>query len=64
MKTQKHLRNEKPKSSKCSMCNYEISSHWNLKLHILSQHSTIEERMTHKYYCKTCDFVFFYSTML
>jgi len=62
--TKKHLRNGKPKSSKCNMCEYESSSHWNLKLHTLSQHSTIEERRNHKYYCDTCDLVFFCSTYM
>ena len=64
LKTQKHLRNGKPKTSKCSICVYESSSHWNLKLHTLSQHSTIEERKNHKYYCEICDLVFFCSTYM
>jgi len=64
VKTQKHLRSGKPKISKCNMCNYESHSHWNVKLHVLSQHSTIEERMQQKYYCNTCDLVFFCSTYM
>jgi hypothetical protein len=59
VRTQKHLRNGKPKSSKCNLCDYETSSHWNLKLHMLSQHSNKEEREKQKYYCEICDLVFF-----
>jgi hypothetical protein len=44
LKTQKHLREGKTKTSKCETCGYESHIHWNLKLHTLSQHSTIEER--------------------
>ena len=64
LNTQKHLRNGKPKTSKCNICDYETSSHWNLKLHTLSQHSSIEQRKNHKYYCETCDLIFFCSTYM
>lgn len=60
--TRKHLRNGKPKTTKCDKCDFTTSTHWNLKLHILSHHSTKEERQQHKYYCDTCDLIFFCST--
>ena len=57
-KSKKHERGGlKPK--KCSICNYECFNHWNLKHHILTQHSSIEERKKEKYYCDICDTVFF-----
>jgi hypothetical protein len=55
----KHNRNGQKKPISCEKCDYIGLNHWNLKLHILSQHSTIEERKNSKYYCKTCDQVFF-----
>ena len=60
--TDKHKRNgqKKPiKCEKCEKCDYIGKNHWNLKLHILSQHSTIEEKKKLKYYCTYCDQVFF-----
>jgi hypothetical protein len=60
----KHLRNGKKKISICNICKYESVSHWNLKLHILSQHSTLDERKAHKYYCECCDLVFFCETYM
>jgi hypothetical protein len=39
----------------------EFYSHWNLKYHNLTNHSTIEERKLQKYYCNDCDQVFFCS---
>jgi len=63
-KTQKHLRNGKQKITKCDKCDYSSHSHWNVKLHNMSQHSTLEERKASKYYCITCDYVFFCPTYL
>jgi hypothetical protein len=60
--TKRHLRNGKPKTTTCSICEFSTSTHWNLKLHILSHHSTKEERQKYKYYCEVCDLVFFCST--
>ena len=60
--TKRHLRNGKPKTTTCSVCKFSTSTHWNLKLHILSHHSTKEERQKYKYYCEVCDLVFFCST--
>lgn len=57
-KSKKHERGGlKPKF--CSICNHECFNHWNLKHHILTQHSTVEERKKQKYYCDICDTVFF-----
>lgn len=54
----KHNRNGEKKSTKCELCEYESVSHWNVKLHMLSKHSTKEEREKHKYYCNICDTAF------
>ena len=58
IKSQKHIRGGL-KQKICSICNYEYFNHWNLRQHNLIQHSTIEERKKQKYYCDTCDTVFF-----
>ncbi len=42
---------------KCKCCNYKAMTNWNIKLHYLTNHSTIEERKTYKYYCEICDVV-------
>ena len=63
-KTKKHERLGKPKTSKCDKCEYNGFNHWNLKQHILSMHSTLEERKQSKYYCDTCDVVFFCSAYM
>jgi len=58
--SEKHKRGGKRKEIKCDKCYYISSaSHWLLKQHMLTQHSTKEERSKHKYYCSTCDYVFF-----
>lgn len=62
--TEKHKRNGLKKAIKCDKCEYEGNNHWNLKLHILSQHSTLEERQKSKYYCASCDQVFFCKTYM
>ena len=60
-KTRKHLREGIPKTTICNICDFSTSSHWNLKLHILSHHSTKEERQNYRHYCEICDLVFFCS---
>ena len=50
-------RNLLPKD--CSLCDYKALNHWNLKMHYASVHSSREERQNYKYYCNTCDLVFF-----
>lgn len=47
------------KSKSCSICNQVCLNHLNLRHHILTRHSTIEERKKEKYYCDVCDNVFF-----
>lgn len=42
---------------KCGVCNYETTTKWNMKLHKLAQHSTIEEKNSQKYYCSICNIV-------
>ena len=59
IETEKHKRNGTKKTTLCDVCDYVSNSHWNLMMHILTQHSTKEQRMNHKYYCKYCDQVFF-----
>lgn len=58
IKSQKHLRRGEKKITKCDICDYETSSHWNIKLHKITQHSTKEEREKQKYYCDICDSVY------
>ena len=55
--TDKHKRNGAKKTTKCDICEYESNSHWNIKMHKLQKHSSKEEKLTHKYYCKDCDIV-------
>ena len=43
----------------CPTCNHECFNHWNLKQHYIMNHSTKEDRIKQKYYCSTCDIVFF-----
>ena len=57
--SQKHKRGGQKKTTKCDLCDYESSSHWNINNHKLSCHSTLEERKLQKYYCNICDVVFF-----
>ena len=45
---------------KCEECNYKTMCGSNLKLHILNNHSTKEERKEgFKYYCEECDYGIF-----
>ena len=57
--SQKHKRRGTLKTTLCEICNHQSFSHWNLKMHILSQHSTKDERISSKFYCGVCDQVFF-----
>ena len=43
---------------KCDICNlYTTKQPTNMKLHILNNHSSIEEKkIGFKYYCETCDY--------
>ncbi len=50
----KHNRNGQKKSTKCDLCTYESTSHWNIKIHKKLMHLTKEEKEKQKYYCKTC----------
>jgi hypothetical protein len=59
IKSQKHQRNGEKKSTKCDLCEFESTSHWNVKAHKLQIHATPEERSQQKYYCGLCDYVFF-----
>ena len=60
LNSEKHIRHGEKKIFKCNSCDYKTNtSHWNLKMHITSKHSTIEEKSKQKYYCVICDSVFF-----
>ena len=59
--SEKHERNGKKKPILCDICNHESLTHWNYKMHKITNHSTKEERMEQKYYCIECDQVFFCS---
>ena len=60
IKSEKHLRHGVKKVFNCTQCDYKTeTSHWNLKMHIMSKHSTIEEKLKEKYYCAICDSIFF-----
>ena len=56
--SKKHLRDGLKKESFCNICNKLIGNHFVYKIHMLSQHSTIEEKMNYKYYCDICDSIF------
>jgi len=58
IKSNRHLRQGTKKISKCEECDIVFASHCTLKHHILTTHSTKEERSKSKYYCETCDYVF------
>jgi hypothetical protein len=59
-KSDKHLRQGKKKTFNCDKCEYKTdTSHWNLKMHMISKHYTVEEKSKQKYYCSICDSVFF-----
>jgi len=55
----KHKRRGQKKTHNCSQCEYETKSKWNMDIHIMSVHSTKEQREISKYYCKECDQIFF-----
>lgn len=57
--TSKHLRNGKPKTTICNLCNYKCSNHWNLKQHYMTNHATDDERANMKLYCISCKMIFF-----
>lgn len=57
--TNKHKRKGTLLPKKCSICDFEAKNHWNLKMHHAAKHTTLEERKNYKYYCDTCDIVFF-----
>ena len=57
--SQKHQRNGKPKNRSCDKCDYITTTHWLLKQHVLTFHSSKEDRAKAKYYCNICDQVFF-----
>ena len=59
--TLKHKRNGKKLPNNCDKCNYVGLNHWNLKMHLVTNHYTKEERSKEKYYCNDCDQVFFCS---
>ena len=57
--SQKHSRKGIKKDYKCSNCEYFATTHWNLKMHCVLKHYTLEQKKELKYYCKLCDNVNF-----
>jgi hypothetical protein len=50
---------------KCKDCNYENYNKKNFLIHVLNNHSTIEERKSQfTYYCECCDFGIFVKSMM
>jgi ribosomal protein L35 len=50
-------RSDKILQDQCTFCEYKSNKTSNMKTHILTNHSTVEERKIHmKYYCEKCDF--------
>jgi len=43
--SRKHDRNGKRKTRHCDICNHYSLTHWNYKMHMITNHSTKEERM-------------------
>ena len=50
-----HITQTLPPRAVTQICNHGCFNHWNLKQHILTQHSSIEESMKQKYYREICD---------
>ena len=59
LKSQKHLRKGVQKEYNCDSCEYYATTHWNLKMHCVIKHYTIEQKKELKYYCSLCDNVNF-----
>ena len=59
LKSQKHARKGIKKDYKCESCEYYATTHWNLKMHCVIKHYTIEQKKELKYYCSLCDNVNF-----
>ena len=59
IKSQKHLRQGKKKDYKCESCDYTATTHWNLKMHMVLKHYTLEQKKELKYYCNMCDNITF-----
>ena len=45
VESQKHKRNGEKKPTKCDVCGYESTTHWNIQIHKFAMHSTKEERV-------------------
>lgn len=59
LKSQKHARKGKPKEINCDVCDYTATTNWNLKIHKVIKHYTLEQKKELKYYCHLCDSVVF-----
>lgn len=50
-------RSDKVLEPKCKLCSFESNNLTNMTVHILTKHSTSEQRKKgFKYYCEKCDF--------
>ena len=61
LSSDKHLRLGQKKIHNCNSpnCYYTTTIYWNMRMHYITMHSSIEERKKSKYYCHICDKVFF-----
>ena len=53
--SQKHARKGVKKDYNCDSCEYFATTHWNLKMHRVIKHYTMEQKKELKYYCSLCD---------
>jgi len=64
-KTRKHLNNNNNiivvKENICDICDIQFLNHWNYKIHMITNHASIEEKRKYKYYCEYCNIVLFCS---
>ena len=58
LNSEKHKRQGKPKTIECADCARKFLNYITHRHHILTVHSTKEERAKEKYYCGICDYVF------
>ena len=58
IETAKHKRKGQKKITICPDCNEQYTNSYVLKIHKLMVHAPLEEKLNHKYYCKTCDIIF------
>jgi uncharacterized C2H2 Zn-finger protein len=63
IKSKQHQNGGPPKSTNCDICNIKLATYQTYRHHLLTKHSTKEERSKSKYYCEVCDIVFISKTI-